>query len=131
MSGDQSPRAKLDGWGARLPARGKHVAHLLSSIANVTLPKTQRMGDAETLGDLLGLSPHFAWRLACDTAIALGFGPSGAVVWRQIVYDNLPGGQWPSAEQWLETAGLDTDGRSRDQQQRAAWPTDDDWRVGA
>lgn len=111
-------------WGAKLPPRGERVARLLNQISNVTLPLKQRMEDAKTLAELTALNPHGAWRLACDARLALGFGPSGSACWRQIATKQPPGGVWPTAEQWLAAADLDCDGCSRDQQARAAWPTD-------
>lgn len=96
-------------WGGKLPSRGQLVAHLLNAVANVTLPRKQRMGDAERLADVLRLTPHQAWQLACTTAVALGYGPRVSDAWKQIAYHLLPGG-FPSAEAWLRAAGLDDDG---------------------
>jgi hypothetical protein len=79
-------------------------------VANVTAPLNQRKGDAEHLGDMMSLTPHQAWQLACSTAVALGFGPRTGEAWKQIVHHTLPGG-FPSAEQWLQAAGLDDQGR--------------------
>lgn len=96
-------------WGGKLPPRGYLVAHLLNSVANVTLPRKQRMGDAERLADVMNLTPHAAWQLACTTAVALGYGPRTSDAWKQIAYHTLPGG-FPTAEAWLLAAGLDDEG---------------------
>ena len=96
-------------WGGGLPSRGREIVRLLCGTANVTMELRQRMGDAERLGEMLGLTPHFAWRLACDAAIKLGFGPTGREAWWHLVRHDLPGGD-PPAEAWLRAAGLEDDG---------------------
>jgi len=96
-------------WGQHLPPRGQEVARLLSGIANVTLELRQRKGDAERLGEIIGVTPHFAWQLAMAAAVALGYGPHTREGYWQIVKHGLPGGE-PPAEVWLRAAGLEEDG---------------------
>lgn len=104
------PVAHEKRWGGTLPMRGYEVAKRLSAVSQLTLPMKFRMNDCVELAEILGVSPHIAWRLATDTRIALGYSSDVKERWRQIAYHDHPGGEAPSAEQWLATAGLELDG---------------------